>query len=166
MHRRTLMCRLSKRRKAGFGLVAAALLVLGGCGARIDNRGYVPDPDDLARIKAGVQGRDEVREILGSPSSVSAFSDEHWYYISKKTRTWGFLEPTVLEQKVTVVDFDSGGLVKDVRNYALEDGVLIDPVTRKTPAPGRELTFMEQLIGNLGRFNPGQGSSTGNPTRR
>ena len=159
------MARLRRSWRAP-GLAVLLVLALAACGARIDTRGYVPDPEDLERIKPGVQGRDEVREILGTPSSVSTFSDDRWYYITKKTKTWAFLTPEVLEQKVTVVDFDDGGLVKDVRNFNLEDGVLIDPVTRKTPAPGRELTFMEQLLGNLGKFNQPLNGSTGNPTRR
>jgi outer membrane protein assembly factor BamE (lipoprotein component of BamABCDE complex) len=140
-------------------------LALAGCETRYDTRGYVPDPEDLARVKAGVQGRDEVREILGSPSSASTFNDDHWYYITKKTKTWAFLTPEVIEQKVTVIDFDAGGIVKDVHNYALQDGIVIDPVTRKTPSPGRELTFIEQLIGNFGKFNSPTGSATGNPNR-
>jgi outer membrane protein assembly factor BamE (lipoprotein component of BamABCDE complex) len=145
--------------------MALFALAASGCQETIDQRGYVPDPEDLARVKPGVQGRDEVREILGTPSSMSSFNDERWYYISKKTSTWAFMKPEVLEQKVTIVDFDDGGLVKDLRYLTLEDGLLIDPVTRKTPAPGRELTFMEQLLGNLGRFNSAGGSATGNPNR-
>ena len=27
------------------------------------------------------------------------------------------------------------------------------PIARATPAPGRELSFLEQLLGNLGKFN-------------
>ena len=148
------------------GSVTAALLLgLAACQATVDNRGYMPDPDDVARVKPGVQGRDEVREILGSPSSASAFTDDHWYYISKKTSTTAFFKPDVLEQKVIEVDFDKDGIVQDVRNYTLKDGEQIDPVARKTPAPGRELGFMEQLIGNIGKFNSPQGSTTGNPNR-
>jgi outer membrane protein assembly factor BamE (lipoprotein component of BamABCDE complex) len=128
-------------------------LALTACQPRIDSRGYVPAPDDIERVKAGVQGREEVQEILGSPSSVSTFADDRWYYISKKTRTVAFFTPTVLDQNVVVVEFDDGGIVKDVHRYALEDGLIIDPVTRKTPAPGRELSFLEQLIGNFGKFN-------------
>ncbi len=144
----------SKRRRYGIAACAALVaLTLGACETRIDQRGYVPDRYDLERIKAGLQGRDEVREILGSPSSVSSFNDERWYYISKKTSTVAFFEPTILEQSVVVIEFDDIGMVKEVKNYALEDGQIIDPVSRKTPSPGRELTFMEQLIGNLGRFN-------------
>lgn len=154
-------------RKSSRLLVAAALFALAGagCTARVDQRGYVPDPEDIARVKPGVQGREEVREILGTPSSMSAFTDARWYYISKKTSTWAFMTPEVLEQNVTVVDFDDGGLVKDLRYLTLQDGLLVDPVTRKTPAPGRELTFMEQLIGNLGKFNSAGGAATGNPNR-
>jgi outer membrane protein assembly factor BamE (lipoprotein component of BamABCDE complex) len=133
---------------------AFALLTLGGCQvATIDQRGYVPNAEDMERVKPGLQGKDEIREILGTPSSISAFNDDRWYYISKKTSTTAFFTPTVLDQKVVVVEFDDTGLVKDIRNYKLEDGQMIDPVTRKTPAPGRELGFMEQLIGNFGRFN-------------
>jgi hypothetical protein len=50
----------------------------------------------------------------------------------------------------------------------LEDGKEITPVARATPAPGRELSFLEQLIGNLGKFNgggAGGGSGGGGGTK-
>jgi outer membrane protein assembly factor BamE (lipoprotein component of BamABCDE complex) len=59
----------------------------------------------------------------------------------------------VLEQNVAVVEFDDKGFVRDIRRYTLEDGVVINPVTRKTPAVGKELSFLEQIFGNIGRFN-------------
>ena len=43
----------------------------------------------------------------------------------------------------------------------LEDGKEITPVARATPAPGRELSFLEQLIGNLGKFNGSSGGGGG-----
>jgi outer membrane protein assembly factor BamE (lipoprotein component of BamABCDE complex) len=137
-------------RVGAMAVLAASLMA---CQARIDSRGYVPTPEDLERIKAGVQGREEVREILGTPSSASNFTDDRWYYISKKTRSVAFFTPTVLEQNVVVVEFDDTGFVRDLHRYALEDGLIVDPVTRKTPSPGRELSFLEQLIGNFGKFN-------------
>ncbi len=51
------------------------------------------------------------------------------------------------------VAFDDTGLVSELRQYTLEDGRIIDPVTRKTPTLGRELNIIEQLFGNIGRFN-------------
>lgn len=143
-------------------IVLAAGLALSACQHHVDDLGYVPDPDEVARIKPGLQGRDEVREILGSPSSASTFTDDRWFYISKKIEWVAFFTPDVLDQKVIEVDFDKDGMVSDVRNYTLADGEQIDPVARKTPSPGRELGFFEQLIGNIGKFNTPT-NTTGNP---
>ena len=128
-------------------------LAVSACSPTVENRGYVPDAEALERVKPGGQTRGDVAELLGTPSAVTPFSDDTWIYIQRKTSTVAFFEPRVLEQNVVVVDFDGAGLVRDVRRYTLEDGKIIDPVTRKTPAPGKELSFLEQLVGNVGRFN-------------
>ena len=51
------------------------------------------------------------------------------------------------------IDFDSAGRVSDVRRYGLDDGREIQPVDRATPTKGREVTLLQQLFGNIGRFN-------------
>ena len=139
------------------GLLRAAImsvvLTAAACSPTIENRGYVPNTESLDRVKPGSQTRDDVAELLGTPSSVTPFSDDTWIYIQRRTSTLAFFEPRVLEQNVVVVDFDDAGLVRDVRRYTLEDGKLIDPVSRRTPAPGKELSFLEQLVGNVGKFN-------------
>ena len=73
----------------------------------------------------------------------------------------------MLDVLVYVVNFDDQGVVKAVDHKALEDGKEITPVARATPAPGSELSFLEQLIGNLGKFNGsgGGGSSGGGGTQ-
>jgi outer membrane protein assembly factor BamE (lipoprotein component of BamABCDE complex) len=148
-------------RPAGLGKAIAAALcagtLLASCAATVDNRGYVPNPQALEKVKPGSQTRGDVAEILGTPSSVTPFSDDTWIYIQRKTETVAFFQPKVLEQNVVVVDFDDAGLVREVRRYTLEDGKFIDPVTRKTPAPGKELSLMEQLVGNIGRFSQREG---------
>jgi outer membrane protein assembly factor BamE (lipoprotein component of BamABCDE complex) len=115
----------------------------------------------MAEIHAGSTTKDEVAKILGTPSSVSVFNnDKSWYYISRRTAQTAFFEPDVLDQQVYIVNFDDQGVVKAVDHKVLEDGKEITPVARATPAPGRELSFLEQLIGNLGKFN-GAGPSSG-----
>src|SRR5262245_13087988 len=107
---------------------------LSGCFiATIDSLGYVPDEGALERVKPGQQTREEVAQLLGTPSSIVPFSEDTWIYISRKTSTVAFLDPTVIEQNVVVVQFDQGGVVQDVRRYTLEDSKNIDPVSRKTP---------------------------------
>jgi outer membrane protein assembly factor BamE (lipoprotein component of BamABCDE complex) len=135
-------------------LIASALVLgLGACSPTIENRGYVPDKESLEKVKPGGQTRSDVADLLGTPSSVTPFSENTWIYIQSRTSTMAFFDPKVLEQNVVVVDFDDAGLVQDVRRYTLEDGKVIDPVSRKTPAPGKELSFLEQLVGNVGKFN-------------
>src|SRR4051812_30125500 len=144
---------------------------LASCAPAVDQRGNLPDPDKLAEIHAGSTTKDEVAKILGTPSSVSVFNnDKSWYYISRRTSQTAFFEPNVLDQQVYIVEFDAQGVVRAVDHKLLEDGKEITPVARATPAPGRELSFLEQLIGNLGKFNgsgggAGGGSSGGGGTQ-
>jgi len=135
-----------------------------GCAPTVEQRGNLPNPDKIAEIHAGTTTKDEVTKILGTPSSVSVFNnDKSWYYISRRTAQTAFFEPDVLDQQVYIVNFDDQGVVKTVDHRVLEDGKEITPVARATPAPGRELSFLEQLIGNLGKFN-GAGPSSGGGT--
>src|SRR5262252_4728556 len=142
-----------------FLLLSATAVV--SCAPAVEQRGNLPNPDKLAEIRAGSTTKDEVAKILGTPSSVSVFNnDKSWYYISRRTAQTAFFEPDVLDQQVYIVNFDDHGVVRAVDHRILEDGKEITPVARATPAPGRELSFLEQLIGNLGKFN-GAGPSSG-----
>lgn len=145
------------------GLIMMAGLALSACETTVNTHGFIPDEAALAKLKPGVQNRGQVAEILGSPSSVSNFDDSNWYYISRRTSSLAFFRPTVLEQEVVVVAFDGGGRVAEVQHLTLADGLPITPTSRETPTPGRELGILQQLIGNLGRFNPSS-STTGRST--
>ncbi|HTZ37815.1 MAG TPA: outer membrane protein assembly factor BamE [Stellaceae bacterium] len=139
-------------------LAVAAVLTLAGCGGVVDQRGNLPDPDRLAQIKPGATTKEQVVKILGTPSSASTFDDDVWYYISRRTEQIAFFSPKVLDQQVYIVDFDNKGVVKDVGHKTLADGEPITPAPGATPAPGRELSFMEQLLGNIGRFGSSNSS--------
>ena len=79
-----------------------------------------------------------------------------------------FFDPDVLDQQVYIVNFDSNGVVRALDHKDLKDGRDIEPAPGATPAPGRELTFLEQLIGNVGRFtkeSPSAGPDKQDPTK-
>jgi outer membrane protein assembly factor BamE (lipoprotein component of BamABCDE complex) len=138
---------------ARLALAGALLAGLAACQPRIDTRGNLPDPDNVLKINPGIDGRDQVANLLGTPSSIATFDDRTWYYISRRTETFAFFEPEVVDQEVLMVKFDEAGIVSDMQIYGLEDSKTIQPVERTTPTLGRELTILQQLIGNLGRFN-------------
>jgi outer membrane protein assembly factor BamE (lipoprotein component of BamABCDE complex) len=135
--------------------------VVGGCSPSVEQRGNLPSADKMGEIHAGSTNKDEVVKLLGTPSSVSVFNnDKSWYYISRRTSQMAFFDPDVLDQQVFIVRFDDQGVVKAVDHKVLQDGQQVTPVARATPAPGRELSFFEQLVGNLGKFNSGGGGSS------
>jgi len=133
--------------------LAVAMSVLPGCQPRISTHGYVPDPEALARIEPGVHNRLEVAQFLGTPSTTAMFGDETWLYITERREEYAFFRPEITDQQVVAIAFDPAGVVHTVDSYALEDGILIDPVTRETPTYGKQLSLLEQFLGNLGRFN-------------
>jgi len=127
-------------------------LSLSACESRKNTRGNLLDPERVEDIRPGELNRDEVVEILGSPSSITPFGSDTWYYISQRTESYAFFTPKVLERQIVVVSFDKKGKVTKVDTVGLEQGREIIPVARKTPTHGNKLTVLEQLIGNLGRF--------------
>ena len=133
--------------------VAAVVLALTACSGRVNTRGNLPDPQRIAEIKTGQHSRQDVAEILGSPSSTAVFDKETWYYISKRTRTVAFFEPDLEERQVLVLAFDENGVVSTVGTLGIEDGRRLQPVERETPTAGNKLGFFEQIFSNLGRFN-------------
>jgi outer membrane protein assembly factor BamE (lipoprotein component of BamABCDE complex) len=137
-----------------FAAISATIL-LAACAADVEQRGNLPDHDQLALIHPGSTTKDEVVKLLGSPSSTGVFDDNSWYYISKQTKAVAFLDPHVLNQQVYVIRFDDKGVVSGIGHKTLIDGREITMAPGETPAPGRQLTFFEQLIGNIGKFNGG-----------
>ncbi len=135
-----------------------SVFLLAACSAKVDNRGYVSTGDIKTMVSVG-QSRDEVLANLGSPSSQSAFGSETWYYISARKEATAFFKPEVVKQDVTKIEFDSAGIVSKVEMFNEANSEDISIAKRTTPTEGHRLGFMEQLLGNLGRFNKPAGSA-------
>lgn len=134
---------------------AAAVALLGACSPRIDQRGNLLDPEAVLAIQPGVQTKDQVAQLLGTPSTVATFDDKTWYYISKRTETTAFFAPDITDQQVLIVKFDDIDMVEKVQLYGMNEAYEIDPVSRSTPTHGQRLTILQQLFGNVGRFTRG-----------
>lgn len=134
--------------------LGAAVLLLAACAAREEFRGHKTDADQLAQVKPGAQGPDEVRVLLGSPSSISTFGEAGitWYYIARETSQIAWLAEETTDQRVVAIDFKDGK-VADIRQIGMQDSKPVEPVERITPTKGKELTVVEQFLGNLGKFN-------------
>jgi outer membrane protein assembly factor BamE (lipoprotein component of BamABCDE complex) len=126
-------------------------------------RGNKVDPEQLKELTPGISTKADVTAVIGSPTARGTFDDNTWIYISELTqprigRTLG-----ELDQHVVVLNFDEKGMLQTVQKLDKADSLPVSVVARTTPSPGTEASFMQQLLGNIGRFNPtgGAGSSSG-----
>jgi outer membrane protein assembly factor BamE (lipoprotein component of BamABCDE complex) len=150
-------------------LIAGSVLIMAGlaaCAPIKDVRGYVPDDEKIAQVRVGADTRDTVQEKLGTPSSTAAFGDPTWYYISTEQERYAFFHPEVTKRQILAVQFSDDGKVNDIRTYGVEDGQVFALVDRETPSRGKEMSFLQQVFGNMGAMPPGAapGSNQG-PTR-
>ncbi len=134
------------------GLVLAAMIGggLSGCAPAVKNHGYAPDDELLVEITAGQDTRGSVRRKIGRPSTTGVFTETGWYYVATTVEHYMYYAPAVTGRRVVAVQFDTNDVVTGVNVYGLEDGRIIDLQTRTTPTYGRELTILQQLLGNLG----------------
>lgn len=139
--------------------VSTLIFCLASCSPTIDHHGTLPDEDLIKTIKVGKNNRAEVAKILGTPSAVSTFDSETWYYVGSQASRLAFLESKLINRKILVIQFDKKGIVRGLGHKNKDDGRKIRLVDRVTPTSGKQLTILEQLIGNIGRF--GSNASNG-----
>ena len=144
--------RLASYRRAPRLLAALALApLLAACTFAQEVQGNMPETEGIAAVQAGISNKADVTRLLGSPSSVASFDSNTWYYIGRRVQRLTLQDPDLLEQRVYVVTFDDKGTVKELQTH-MNDEHAVAMVPRATPAPGKELSFIEQLLGSFGKF--------------
>lgn len=127
-------------------------------------RGNHVDADQIKELVPGTSTRADATSLLGSPSSHGTFDDNTWIYISETTRTRVGRTPGVMAQDVTVLTFDQAGVLRDVKHLDQDDSRDVSVVSRVTPSPGSDASFLQQLLGNVGKFSTGGPSGGGRAT--
>jgi outer membrane protein assembly factor BamE (lipoprotein component of BamABCDE complex) len=145
---RGLGMRTSLRRIA---VPVAAAIALSACQtmsvSTTQVRGYMPSEEALTQITPG-SSQEQVMVVLGTPSTTGTVSGDVYYYISQtEKRTMRFMKATVTDRRVVAVYFDKNKRVERVANYGLQDGVVFDFVSRKTPTTGVEKSLLGQMLG-------------------
>jgi outer membrane protein assembly factor BamE (lipoprotein component of BamABCDE complex) len=157
------------RRSICFRIATLALagLPLAGCAffsARAQVRGNKVDPEALAELVPGVSTRTDATSLLGTPTAHASFDDNTWLYIGSITRPVIGGTQHINVQEVVSLTFDQGGVLRDVETLGKKQSLPVTVVARVTPSPGSSASFMQQLLGNVGRFsggNPNQSNTVG-----
>jgi outer membrane protein assembly factor BamE (lipoprotein component of BamABCDE complex) len=139
-------------------LALMSALLITACTPMTATRGNILDDYQMKELQPGLDTRDDVVRKIGSPTTISAFDDNIWYYMGQKTSKSGIMDAKITEERIVAITFAEDGMVdkvmerKDGREY-------IPLVQRKTPTTGNEFTVMQQLLGNLGKFNNQAGNA-------
>ena len=134
-----------------------ALALLGGCGwlaQKPQVRGNRIDAALLKELTPGTSTRGDATALLGSPTAKATFDDNQWIYIGEITRPVIGRTQTVLNQEVVMLTFNDQGVLQDIKRLGQKDSYPVQVVARATPSPGSEASFLQQLFGNVGKFNP------------
>jgi outer membrane protein assembly factor BamE (lipoprotein component of BamABCDE complex) len=147
------VCKASSFVRQAFA--ATLLLSLCGCIGYDGDvvHGYQADPRSLEQIKVG-SSAEQVLNVMGTPSTTSTVGGDAWYYVTQvTTHMVAFVDPHVVDQHVYAVYFDKAKKVTRIANYGIQDGKIVDFISRTTPTGGTESTFLRGMLTNLLKFN-------------
>lgn len=143
---------LKAREARSRALVAAAVaasLLAAGCAGFVDQRGNKLDEERIDAVRPGVTSKADMAQMWGTPSAVSTFDDNTWYYISKRTERVAFFTPDTTDQQVFIVRFDDSDKVASLDQRGLDDARAVEIVDRTTPTIGNEPTLFGSLYQTL-----------------
>lgn len=126
-------------------------------------RGNRVEPDMLKELTPGTSTKADVTAVIGSPTAHDTFDDNVWLYISEVTQNRIGSTQVELEQKVVVLHFNDKNVLTSIDNLNKADALPVTVIARTTPSPGTEASFLQQLLGNIGRFNPAGGLAASAP---
>lgn len=134
--------------------VLALCVFAAACTAQYRNHGYMPPEEDVANIIVGVDTRETVAETLGSPTAGGVLNDGGFYYVRSQFKTIGPFRPDEVSRELLAVTFTSNGTVANIERFGLEDGQVVRLSRRVTDNGLNDVSFLRQLLGNLGNFDP------------
>jgi outer membrane protein assembly factor BamE (lipoprotein component of BamABCDE complex) len=131
-------------------LLASAALI-SACAPTSVYQGFQAIDAKPQDVKIGEDTKTTVMSRLGSPSTVSTFDPNTWFYISQVSQVESFYKPKTIRRDIVAVSFskDDEKVVK-LDTLSLKDGRVIAFNGRETPTRGRSLSALEQIIGTLG----------------
>lgn len=128
---------------------------LAACSATQSTHGFQVVEAKPTDVKVGEDTKSTVTTRLGSPSVVSTFEPNIWFYITQGMSRKAYFKPRVTDREVVAIAFDeTSEKVLSVNQYDLSAGKSLQFADRETPTRGRELTILEQLLGTIGRGSP------------
>lgn len=135
-------------------LILSATL-LSGCGLETYQSGDLPSQKRLDLVRPGFTKAQTV-DLLGEPSFQNKVGADDFYIYSKIVKkSQAFFDPKEVERDIYVISFNPAGIVSNIQHLTMADGNKVSFDESTSPVRGKELSVMEQLVKNFGRYDAG-----------
>ena len=132
-------------------IFAILFFQLNSCGLKVvENHGQIYEKNiNFEELQVGKTTRNEIVQLLGSPSTTSNFDDEQsWIYISSEFKKFVFLDGSNTDQKILILSFNQNTLKNkellsknDINNIKYEETL--------TDSRGKKVNWIKEFFTNL-----------------
>ena len=138
--------------KKGF-VFSLGLCLLTSCSVEIEEHGKRIGKDLLDKIVPGSTQKQQVLSILGAPSTETDFGNKAWFYVASNNRKTALFGDKLLSRSIIKIMFNDKNTVTKITTLTEKDQNTVEHNQEKTPTAGQEIGILQQLLGNVGRFN-------------
>ena len=132
-------------------IFAILFFQLNSCGLKVvENHGQIYEKNiNFKELQVGKTTRNEIVQLLGSPSTTSNFDDEQsWIYISSEFKKFIFLDGYNTDQKILILSFNQNTL-KNKELLSKNDINKIEYEETLTDSRGRKINWVKEFFTNL-----------------
>lgn len=133
----------------------SSVLLVSACGLEHYQSGDLPSQQRLNMIRPGFE-KEKVIDLLGEPTFENKIGADNFFIYSRiRKMNQAFLPPKEVERDLYVISFSQAQIVQNVTHLTLDNAQNVAYDESITKVTGKELTVMEQLVKNFGRYDAG-----------
>jgi len=136
--------------------------LLAGCGLESYPSGDLPTQARLSAVHKG-DSKEKVLRVLGTPATENpTLSDGTSFliYAQNLKKSRAFLEPKEVKRDIYVYYFDKNDVLTEQKHLTLAEAESVSYDSSETTVEGRDLSLLDQIIQNFGRYNTGSQDSS------
>lgn len=135
---------------------------LTACGLESYPGGDLPTQARLDAVQTG-DSKEKVLRVLGTPATENvALADGSSFliYAQNMKTSQAFFEPKEVKRDVYAYYFDAEDVLTEQKHLTLTDRIVVAYDTDQTDVGGKEMSLLDQVIQNFGRYNSGSQDSS------
>jgi outer membrane protein assembly factor BamE (lipoprotein component of BamABCDE complex) len=137
-----------------FLLIFISTILLTNCSfKKVDKHHGVPFLEEKQKLLViDETNKNEIRKILGSPSSTSLFDNDVWIYVERKltqSELKNFGRMKLIKNDVLVLEIDNKGILKSKSFYNKDDMENVQMVEATTEDGFRKKTFVYDFMSSM-----------------